>query len=164
MITITEMTPALRRPATRLAARVFDYWAWYVKLAFWAYGHRENRCVKAGMRLGRIASLRNYWVAVTEAGDVCGVTGLYEYRRDRHEAVWMAWFCVDPERRGQGIGRQLIEHAIGQARAQGYRYFRLHTSAHPNEAAAQGLYEAYGFRLIGEDGLFVKTLIRELVL
>ena len=52
-----------------------------------------------------------------------------------------------------------------QARAQGKKYFCLYTSTLPNEAAAQGLYEKYGFRVTKEKNrLFYKMLYRELAL
>ncbi|MFN3483771.1 MAG: hypothetical protein ACK4YX_12200, partial [Rhabdaerophilum calidifontis] len=35
-----------------------------------------------------------------------------------------------------------------EARASGRRFLRLYTSTDPNEAAAQGLYEAYGLRVV----------------
>jgi GNAT superfamily N-acetyltransferase len=49
---------------------------------------------------------------------------------------------VVPERRREGVGRALIEHAIEGARKEGIRYVRWSTAA--ANAEAQRLYDAYG--------------------
>lgn len=49
---------------------------------------------------------------------------------------------VIPARRGEGIGRALIEHALGVARREGVRYVRWSTEA--SNLAAQRLYRGYG--------------------
>ena len=165
MIEIVPMQAHMRKPAARLAARVFSYAAPYVRLSFWAQKNREKPVVKLGLRLSSIADLLEQWVAVNERGDVVGTIGLYTYKKDAHEAVWMAWFCVDPAARGQGIGKRLIACASEHARARGARYFRLYTSTMPNEAAAQIVYEKHGFRLTHEKRRpFCKILYRELKL
>jgi ribosomal protein S18 acetylase RimI-like enzyme len=58
----------------------------------------------------------------------------------------VSWFCVDPETRGQGIGKSLLAHLIGVVRSRGYKYLRLYTGSDPDEAAAQLLYESRGLR------------------
>jgi len=89
-----------------------------------------------------------YWVAI-EKGRVIGTTGVYTLKKDRHEACWLSWFCVDPEYRGRGIGEKLLEFTIEKVRGMGKKFFRLYTSINdPNEAAAQKLY--------GKKGLLVK--------
>jgi len=151
--------------AEKLAAGVFRSDALFIHMAFYLYRRQEGRFIQKMMRMGGISPPMRYWAALNEDGEVCGVTGLYAYQRDEAQAVWMAWFCVRPGLRGQGIGKQLIEHAIAEARASGKQFFRLYTSTVPNEAAAQRLYEKYGFRIIGEKKrLLYKTLYRELAL
>jgi GNAT superfamily N-acetyltransferase len=49
---------------------------------------------------------------------------------------------VVPEQRRAGIGRALLEHALGFAREQGIRYVRWSTAA--SNADAQRLYDGYG--------------------
>ena len=91
-----------------------------------------------------------------------GTTGLYRYKRDHEDAVWVAWFCVDPESRGQGIGQMLIDHTIATALDAGFDRIRLYTSTDPNEEAAQHLYVKNGFHEIGRKrGLFTTTIFRE---
>ena len=53
---------------------------------------------------------------------------------------------VDPEARGQGVGRALMETLIAGARARGYETLRLGTLE--EMTAAQGLYHSLGFRPI----------------
>jgi GNAT superfamily N-acetyltransferase len=52
-------------------------------------------------------------------------------------------FFVLPEHRGQGYGKTLIQAALSRLQAEGVPAFMLATSD------AHGLYEKYGFRLIG---------------
>ncbi len=53
---------------------------------------------------------------------------------------------VRPRWRGLGIGRQLIEAVLGEARRAGYRAIRLDTL--PSMTAARAMYVALGFRAI----------------
>jgi hypothetical protein len=65
------------------------------------------------------------------AGLLLGTTGLYRYNRDVNEAVWVAWFSVDPKARGRGIGQALIDHTVSRARNTGFNRIRLYTSTGP---------------------------------
>ncbi len=109
-----------------------------------------------------------YWVAVTEENDggVLGTTGLYSTRKDHYEARWLGWFCVVPDRRGQGIGGQLLDHAIAEACSEGARLLRIETSDDPGEAAAQRLYENRGLVVTKMQETFrgYKKLYRERLL
>ena len=145
MIKIVELDEKLLKGASELVFKIFPSMSMVERLSFWAYKHREKCPVKMLMRLSGIFSLIKYCAAVNENGDVCGTTGLYQYTKDRNDAVWLAWFCVHPDQRGRGTGKQLIEYSINEARKLKKKYFRLYTSTDPNEAAAQILYEKYGF-------------------
>lgn len=111
-----------------------------------------------------------YWVARDERGNVLGVTGLYSERKDQKRAKLVGWHCVAEEARGQGIGEQLLDHVIAEARNAGAHVLRLYTSTHGSEAAAQPLYEKKGLKVV-EEGPVVREgqeqyryLYRELLL
>jgi GNAT superfamily N-acetyltransferase len=53
---------------------------------------------------------------------------------------------VEPEARGRGLGKRLVDECIGFARAKGYRKLVLWTQS--NLVAARGIYRAAGFRLV----------------
>jgi len=164
MIIRTLDAPFIKQ-AVKLASKVFPYRALSVHLSFWAYGHQGNPIVSELMRLAGYVPPIDYWVALDENNEVIGTTGIYTYKKDSREAVWMAWFCVDPAHKGQGIGKRLLEHSIAMARAQGKQYFRLYTSTLPREAAAQRLYEKYNFKITKKKNrVFYQLLYRELAL
>jgi ribosomal protein S18 acetylase RimI-like enzyme len=56
---------------------------------------------------------------------------------------YLAELYVVPDRRGQGLGRALMEAAMAQARRQGADYMDLGTSE--DDVAARALYESLGF-------------------
>jgi ribosomal protein S18 acetylase RimI-like enzyme len=114
------------------------------------------------MWLAGVKSKVAFAVYIDETNAVLGTTGLYQYKRDAQEAMWVSWFCVDPKARGKGIGQKLIEHTICLAAQAGVQRLRLYTSTDPNEEAAQRLYEKNGFKEIRrEKGLFGTKIFRE---
>jgi len=131
--------------AEKVIRSVFTSMSFSERVSFWVYRHKENYFVKKMMRLFGIASLMNVWVAKDKNDEICGTTGLYTCCKDEEEAIWLSWFCVAPNKRGQGIGKRLIEFSIEKAKEHNKKYFRLYTSNDPNEATAQILYEKYGF-------------------
>ena len=56
---------------------------------------------------------------------------------------YLAELYVVPERRGQGLGRALMEVAMDAARAEGATYMELGTGE--DDVAARALYESLGF-------------------
>ena len=165
MIRITELRKDLIPEARALVARVFPGQTIMERMSFDFFARRSNPIVKSLARLFGISEFLNFWVAQNEQDRIIGTTGLYTYVRDEKEAVWLAWFCVDPGERGKGIGRELIEFSINKARGLGKQFFRLYTSDVPNEADAQILYEKYGFKVTERKKKpFYTLLYRELKL
>ncbi len=64
------------------------------------------------------------------------------------QGAHLRWFIVDPNRQGLGIGRLLLDEALGFCAACGYARVFLWTFAGLD--AARRLYEAAGFRLVEE--------------
>ena len=145
MIRIVELENDRIPEAKALVAKVFPYQSFTERISFWVYKHHDNRLMKWLLGLTGSMSVFRYWVALDENNRICGTTGLYTDDDNDHESLWLSWFCVDPDVRGKGIGKQLIEFSIEEARRCGKKYLRLYTSDDPGEAAAQFLYEKYGF-------------------
>jgi ribosomal protein S18 acetylase RimI-like enzyme len=85
-------------------------------------------------------------LAVLLAGDGPDGVAVLRFRpslwTDALEA-YLAELYVTPERRGNGLGRALMEAAIEQARAEGADYMDLGTGE--TDTAARALYESLGF-------------------
>ena len=74
---------------------------------------------------------------------------------------YLAELYVTPERRGQGLGRALMERAIEVAREEGANWMDLGTSE--DDVAARALYESLGFiNREGPDGPIAYFYEREL--
>jgi putative acetyltransferase len=80
-------------------------------------------------------------VLVNEAGEVVGTIGLFPVSSTTCELRKM--YLAAPVR-GQGYGRQLLEHALRRARELGFRRVVLETASVLRKAVA--LYQRYGFR------------------
>lgn len=88
-----------------------------------------------------------YWVAVdTDNKNVVGTIGIYEENADQNQALWLGWFCVDPNYRGRKIGSKLLEFAISQAKRLGTPYLRVYTADSERSLAARYLYRKYSFK------------------
>lgn len=165
MIQIVKLEDPLIKKTDKLVSKVFPFRSLSERLTFWAFKNQNSGLVKKLIKFFGVSSLSNFWVAIDENNNVLGTTGIYTYIKDENEAIWLAWFCVDPEQRGKGIGKKLIEYSINMAREYKKKYFRLYTSNDPNETAAQNLYEKYGFKVIKKKKkLFYTKIYRELVL
>ncbi len=91
--------------------------------------------------------------------DVPFSRSIVAYRRGEPKAVlgyMVRWHVTDEmhllnlatkrEVRGRGLGRQLLETLLDEARSQGVRLVTLEVSVH--NAGARALYEALGFRVV----------------
>jgi GNAT superfamily N-acetyltransferase len=147
MIKIIKADDAILEKVIKLVFTVFPAMGLPERLSFWAYKHQRNMFVKILMRLTGISSLLNVWAAIDENDELCGTTGLYTYAKDKHEAVWLFWFCVSPDHRGQGIGEKMLAFSIEQAKCYDKKYLRLYTTDEQYMASAQNLYEKMGFKI-----------------
>jgi ribosomal protein S18 acetylase RimI-like enzyme len=81
------------------------------------------------------------WVAEDESG---AVVGYVTTRIDREAGVgFIVNLAVRADQRGQGVGRQLIEHALDHFRAVGLELARIETLA--QNRIGQALYPSCGF-------------------
>jgi len=84
------------------------------------------------------------WYALEDAGRVIGCAGLIANDFISRQDLW-PWLCalyVDPDARGRGCGRLLIDRAREDAHRAGFPYVYLCTDH-------IGYYEKYGFEYIG---------------
>lgn len=147
---IERLSIATLEPATHLRDQVFPGMS----------NSRDGRSLAASLFPDKYAQWfstsgithLNYWVAIDEATtQVIGLTGLYCESEDEKEAEWLGWFCVAPQFRGKGIGKELLEFTINQAKAKAKRYLRLYTWEHPSSEVARRLYLKHSFYQIGEE-------------
>jgi DNA-binding MarR family transcriptional regulator/ribosomal protein S18 acetylase RimI-like enzyme len=95
------------------------------------------------------------WIAVKD-GHRVGCVLLV--RRTAHVAQ-LRCLLVEPNQRGAGIGKSLVDECVRFARAAGYRKVRLWTDA--SLASARRIYERAGFRYAGREdhGAFGRGLV-----
>lgn len=104
---------------------------WLSELSYWAKGRArevQDRAMDAS---------RNYSVVRVDDARQVG------YARVISDSATFAWLCdvfVDPECRGQGVGKLLVEGVLADLEPLGLKRVLLAT------ADAHGLYEQYGFR------------------
>lgn len=148
--------------AQSLVRSVFRWMTPLERFSFVAIRRPESFAGRLLMFFGGVKDKVAFNVFVDESDLVIGTTGLYRYKRDSDQAVWVAWFCVDNKARGRGVGQALIEHTVTRARDAGFKLIRLYTSTDPNEAAAQRLYEKNGFvEIRRKKGLSTTIIFRE---
>jgi ribosomal protein S18 acetylase RimI-like enzyme len=94
-----------------------------------------------------LAANMKFWGAFDEER-LCGYVGLDRETRakSRHKATLVGMY-VEPESAGRGIGRELVEALLEEARADGLVIIVL-TVTDGNDRAT-GLYERFGFRSFG---------------
>ena len=86
-----------------------------------------------------IAMAENIFLVAEDAGEICGYIGMYQ-SLDEGEITNVA---VAPEKRNAGIGWQLMQTALSEARQQGITQIVLEVRV--SNASAIHLYEKCGF-------------------
>ena len=90
---------------------------------------------------GKYAPPQGALLIARHGGTSCACVAL---RKIDEECCEMKRLYVQPARRGLGIGRQLVERILDEARAGGYRRMRLDTLS--TMVSAVALYRSFGFR------------------
>ncbi len=80
-----------------------------------------------------------------EGPRVVGMLTLITFRIPTGRRAWIEDVVVDADARGEGIGEQLTEAAIAEARRRGARTIDL--TSRPSREAANALYQKMGFEL-----------------
>ncbi len=116
---------------------------WIAEESYWGRGRARERHAAA------IANSRAYGVYGTESGDQVG------YARIITDGVTFAWLCdvfVDPDRRGEGIGKLLMAGITAELEPLNLRRVMLIT------ADAHGLYASYGFEPLEDPTQFMALI------
>jgi ribosomal protein S18 acetylase RimI-like enzyme len=89
-----------------------------------------------------ISARERIWLA-ERAGKIVGCIAIVAMTP---EVAQLRWFLVDPSARGIGIGKKLIEEAVGFCKACRYKSIILWTVS--ALTAAAHLYRSFGFRIV----------------
>lgn len=81
---------------------------------------------------------------VRHDSQVAGLAALYSYARTP-EDLWLAWYGLRPFVRGLGLGAQLLDLVIAEAKREGRSALRLWTTDEAEYAKAVQLYQRRGF-------------------
>lgn len=86
-------------------------------------------------------------VAVDDDGTVLGSAYTRPNQDGPGDHVANASFLVDPEHSGRGVARQLCQHVLDQARADGYRAMQFNAVVETNTRAV-ALWQSFGFEIL----------------
>jgi len=100
-------------------------------------------CLRAGLDDGR-----TYYVC-RRGGDIRSLAGLHHVIWGPEDNVWLAWFAVDPDCQGQGLGRRLLASVEKLAAERGYRKLLVETYEHADFDKARRFYTNNGFAEAG---------------
>ncbi len=80
-----------------------------------------------------------------QGGVIVGLVGLHHVIWGPEQNIWLAWFAVDPDCQGQGLGRKLLTAIERVAVGKGYRRLLVETYEHADFDKARHFYERSGF-------------------
>jgi GNAT superfamily N-acetyltransferase len=151
-IAVRWLEPAERRD-DRLVARLSDLINEVYETAesgLWRSGHRRT----SADQLAELIAAREIVVA-TRGGEIAGCVRVHDVSGDTSE---FGMLTADPEQRGVGIGRALLDFAEHDARERGRQAMRLElllprTWSHPSKEFLKSWYGRRGYRLIHSGGL-----------
>jgi len=150
MKTGTGIRMAVGEDATDITALLFEsfveYKSQYTEKGFIATAPGQNEIED---RIGK----KIVWLAVCDEANA-GTVSLWP----RGEGLHIRSMAVRPSARGKGVATTLMTHAHNWAFANGYTFLTLNTTAFLSEAIR--LYEYFGFRRYGSDGLYGTPLIK----
>lgn len=101
--------------------------------------------VAAAGKRGFPAAGEGIWI-VERDGEHAGSIGL---TNEGDGLAMVRWVVLDPELRGQGLGRRLVGEVLALAEAAGYRRVALETFSDLTSAAR--IYRSAGFEVVSED-------------
>jgi ribosomal protein S18 acetylase RimI-like enzyme len=77
------------------------------------------------------------------------LVGLHHTIWGPEKNVWLAWFAVDPDRQGQGLGRKLLAEIERLAGQRGFAKLLVETYEHSDFDKARRFYEKNRFERVG---------------
>jgi GNAT superfamily N-acetyltransferase len=101
-----------------------------------------------GCRSHALDDGRSYFVR-RESGQIAGLVGLHHEIWGPEENVWLAWFAVDPDSQGQGLGLTLLAEIERLAEQQGFGKLLVETYEHPDFDKGRRFYERNRFEQAG---------------
>lgn len=101
--------------------------------------------------------IKNMFFAVSDEGELVGMVGCYADSREKLSHIMnVVSFYVQPEWRGQGIGRQLLVAALECAQSQP-EIKKVQLGVITTQLPAIELYTSLGFQRVGELQMAVKV-------
>jgi GNAT superfamily N-acetyltransferase len=92
---------------------------------------------------------RSYFVW-RQDGAIVGIVGLHHAVWGPERNVWLAWFAVDPDHQGQGLGYRLLSEVENLAAERGFSKLLVETYAHGDFDKARRFYERNNFEQAGQ--------------
>jgi putative acetyltransferase len=99
-----------------------------------------------GLSVEKLLAEQAEFFLLRRQGQPAGCAGLKFVRTERPEYAELKRMYVRPVFRGQGLGKQLLNHLAAHVQAKDIKILRLETGIHQREAIA--LYERFGFQRI----------------